>query len=218
MKNSIADHTARILLSIDAVRFNAQKPFRYTSGILSPIYCDIRLVMSYPQAREKVTAFLIKLIDQKIGRKNIDVISGTATAAVPLASWVSYQLKLPMIYVRSNQKEHGLENKIEGTFTNGKKVLVVEDIISTGKSSVNNIAAVRDAGGVVNHCLTVSSYNLPLALSLFQKESVTLHTLATMPDVINLAVAQKVITSKDKEIINAWLHSPTTWAKTHGFE
>ena len=147
------DKISEILLKVNAVMLRTKPPFRWTSGILSPIYTDNRILMSYPRERDFIVNSFIKLI-----RKNkikFDGFAGTATAGIPWAAWLSQKLKKPMIYVRSEAKEHGKENLVEGRIEEGKTYIVVEDLISTGSSSINTINAVREKTGNVECCIAI---------------------------------------------------------------
>jgi len=154
LKMSISEDVAKILLEIKAVTLNAEKPYRYASGIFSPIYCDNRLLISDVAKREKIIDYFVQTI--KDNKLQFDVVAGVATAGIPHASWIADKLKKPMVYVRSSAKEHGKHNQIEGRLEKGQKVLIVEDLISTGGSTLDAVSAVRDAGGVVTHSLAIS--------------------------------------------------------------
>jgi len=143
--NEIAKNVAEILLEINAVTLNPKKPFRYASGILSPIYCDNRLIMSYPEKRRSIIEYLKILVEEK--NLNFDVVAGTAIAGIPHAAWLAELLNKPMIYIRNKSKEHGKENLVEGKLDEDQNVLVVEDLVSTGGSSFGAVQGIRDNKG-----------------------------------------------------------------------
>lgn len=207
---------ARMLLEIGAVRFSAREPFTYTSGMVSPVYCDIRQIISYPYERDFIVGALIDLMREKIGLDEIDAVSGTATAGIPLASWIADRLHMPMVYVRDNSKKHGLKTKIEGKTHKGSRMLVVEDIVSSGKSSANNIESLREAETEVNHCIAVASYDMAQALETYKKLKVQFTRLVSMGNVIEVAVENGVISKKDAAVIKEWQKDPWGWGKGRG--
>ena len=208
---------AKALLDIRSVQFSPKKPFVYTSGMKSPIYADLRLIMSYPPEREIVIRELITLVGDTIGWGKIDVISGTATAGVPFASWVADRLHKPMVYVRDTKKNHGLEKEIEGTFHKGASVLVIEDIVSSGKSSLGNIKSIQSLGGNAIGCVSVASYEIAKANQGFKSLKIPLHYLVSMQDLVNVAVKRKLLSAADRHVVWDWLSDPSGWAKRQGF-
>ncbi len=157
MKN-IEKEAAKLLLKIGAVTFRFNPPYTYTSGIQSPIYLDNRLVMSYPAARRKIIGFYLQVLKEKIGLSKIDWISATATAAIPQGAWVADKLGLPLVFVRPTTKKYGKGNQIEGFLKKGVRVVIIEDHISTGGSVVENVKAIRKAGGKVDYYVATTSY------------------------------------------------------------
>lgn len=213
---TIAEDTAKILPEIKAVALNSKRPFRYASGILSPIYCDNRLLMSHVDKRELIIEYFIKTI--KENRLEFDVIAGVATAGIPHAAWLAQKLKKPMIYVRASAKGHGKENKIEGKLDKGQKVLIVEDLISTGGSTVNSALAVREAGGMVTDCMAIFNYELEKAKNRFMEADCNVITLSSFSTLINIAGKNDYI---DKDVIDKvleWRKDPAAWGKKMGFE
>lgn len=203
------DKTAEILLKLNAVMLRTKPPFRWVSGILSPIYTDNRLLMSYPKERDFIINSLVKLI-----RKNklqYDGFAGTATAGIPWAAWLSQKLSKPMVYVRSESKEHGKENLVEGKIEEGKKYIVVEDLISTGGSSVNTINAVRGKGGTVECCVAIFTYELEKAQNNFQGADVGLFTLTNFTSLVKMALKQKYIAKEQLSYIMDWKKHPEGW-------
>lgn len=203
------DKIAEILLSLNAVMLRTKPPFRWTSGIMSPIYTDNRLLMSYPRDREFIVNSFIKML--KKNKIKVDGFAGTATAGIPWASWLSQKLKKPMVYVRSESKGHGKENLIEGKVEENKSYIVVEDLISTGASSMNTINALREKGAVVEHCIAIFTYELDKSKNNFQNANAQLHTLTNFTSLIKLAVQKKYIERKELEHVMDWKKNPEGW-------
>lgn len=204
----IAEH----LLAIGAVKLSPEAPFTWTSGILSPIYCDNRMIYSHPEARDFIVATLANHV------KNLhipaDVIAGTATAAIGWAALVADRLKLPFVYVRSQAKEHGAKKRIEGDLKAGMHVVVIEDLISTAKSSVSTVEALRDEGKcVVTDVVSIFSYELPVAREKASECKVRLHPLTTLSTLLDVAVLQDRIQKDDVENILEFANDPEGWGK-----
>ncbi|MBS4029003.1 MAG: orotate phosphoribosyltransferase [Ignavibacteriales bacterium] len=193
---------AEILLKLNAVTLRTNPPFTWASGIKSPIYTDNRLLISFPQEREKIVETFSELIESEI--HNSYGFAGTATAGIPWASFLAQKLFKPMLFVRSSAKDHGKENLIEGKIETGKNYIVVEDLISTGGSSIKAINAVRDVGGIVEHCIAIFSYELPKAKMNFENLNCKLHTLTNFTSLIETAIEMKYISANEKEIILKW--------------
>ncbi len=208
---SLAEQIAKILLEIKAVTLNVKQPYRYTSGILSPIYCDNRLVISYPEKRQQVIQAFIQLIENQA--LEFDVVAGTATAGIPHAAWIAEHFNKPMVYVRGKAKGHGKQNQIEGHLTPGQKALVIEDLVSTGGSSVDAGLALRDAGATVTDCLAIFTYQLATSIDAFQKAEIKLHTLTNFPSLLGVAVNEHYISEAEKNIAAAWNQDPNGWEK-----
>jgi len=201
--------TAKILLKIKAVSLRTNPPYKWVSGILAPIYTDNRLLMSYPKERNFIINSFLKIIKEK--NLNPDVIVGIATSGIPWASWVADRLNLPMIYIRKKQKGHGRENLIEGKLNKGEKVIVVEDLISTGGSSINGVEAVREAGYKVECCLAIFTYELEEAKQNFEKEDVELLALTNFTTLVNVAVKEKYLSKEEEERVLEWSKNPGKW-------
>lgn len=212
--HQLAEEIASLLLKVKAVKFNFKQPTVFSSGVVSPVYIDNRVVISYPRVREVVLGGFLQVIKDKVGEDNVDVISGTATAAIPFAALVAQRLDKGMIYVRSKEKGHGKENKIEGIVKKGERVVIVEDHVSSGGSAINNVLTIRNAGAEVNYCLAITSYELKLAKNLFKKHKVKLVSLTDFQTLIEIAEKQKTITGKKKKLLVDWWKSPVTWAFT----
>lgn len=207
---------AQLLLKIKAVKIQPNEPFTYTSGLISPIYIDNRLVISYPEQRKTIVKYFIELI--KDNNLEFDVIAGVATAGIHWAAWLAAKFEKPMIYIRGKAKEHGRQNQIEGLLKQGQKVLVIEDHISTGGSSVAAVAAVKEAGGVVEHCLAISTYEFEKAKNKFEETNCNLITLTDFTTLINTAAEMEYITMGDKAKVLEWNKDAPNWGKKYGFE
>jgi orotate phosphoribosyltransferase len=202
-----ADDTARILLRLGAVAINVQQPFVYASGITSPIYCDNRLLISHPDERERIVDALAREIAAALGPDNVDVVAGTATAGIPFAAWVADRLRKPLIYVRPNPKEHGRGRQIEGRLESGRRVVVIEDLITTGGSSLQTVEAIRRAGGLVSHCFAIFTYGFEAARRAYQRQGVVAVALTGLSSLLDLAVAERYLDEQERQQVVAWLAS-----------
>ncbi|MCG7407768.1 orotate phosphoribosyltransferase [Paenibacillus sp. ACRRX] len=200
---------AKHLLDIQAVALRPNEPFTWTSGIKSPIYCDNRLTMSYPEIRNAIAEGFAQLI--KEFAPDAEVIAGTATAGIPHAAWVADKLGLPMAYIRDKAKGHGKQNQIEGLIRPGQKVVVIEDLISTGGSSIKAAQAIREAGADPLAVYAIFSYQLDKAVQAFAKAGITLRTLSNYSALIQAALDNNVIKEADLSALQAWREDPTTW-------
>ena len=163
---STSEKVAKILLELKAITLNLKKPFRYASGVLSPVYTDCRVLMAYPDKRREIRDLYIDAIE-KSGIQ-FDVVAGTATAGIPHAAWIADELNLPMVYVRGKSKDHGKENLMEGIIKLGQKAIVIEDLVSTGESAINSVDAVRSAGGQISHVFSIITYGMKQAEDNFR--------------------------------------------------
>ena len=193
---------AKELLAIEAVALRPNDYFTWTSGIKSPIYCDNRITMSYPSIRREIAAGMVELIKEKYSA--VEVVAGTATAGIPHAAWVSELLDLPMIYVRDSAKKHGKTNQIEGRVLEGQKVVIIEDLISTGLSSLKVTKALREAGAEVLGVVAIFSYELKKAQAAFEEAGVEYITLTNYPVLVEEAVAIDYIHQDDVEKLLEW--------------
>lgn len=200
---------ARLLLDAGCVTVNVKEPFRYTSGILSPIYCDNRLLISDLKRRRSVLALWSDMIKSK--NLDYDFVAGTAMAGIPHAGWLSDLLDAPMVYVRDEQKGHGKRNKIEGKFAHGAKVLVVDDLITTGGSSLAAVEAIREAGGIVKDVTSIFSYQLKAAIDNFEQAKCKLYPLSTFQSLIEIAAESNQLPKDDAKIALEWALDPKTW-------
>lgn len=204
-----ASKTAELLLQINAIKLKPENPFTWASGWNSPIYCDNRILLSYPVIRNFVREELAKQLETLYGRP--DVIAGVATGAIGIGILVAEYLGLPFIYVRPEAKSHGRQNKIEGHLESGQSVVVIEDLISTGKSSLNAVDALQEAGANVKGMLAVFTYGFDLADQNFEKKNVILHTLSDYEHLIQQASATNYIKKEQLKTLLAWRTSPSTW-------
>ena len=193
---------AKELLAIQAVTLRPNDYFTWTSGIKSPIYCDNRITMSYPSIRKEIAAGMVEVIKEKYPA--VEVVAGTATAGIPHAAWVSELLDLPMIYVRDSAKKHGKTNQIEGRVLEGQKVVIIEDLISTGLSSLKVAKALREAGAEVLGVVAIFSYELKKAQAAFEEAGVEYITLTNYPVLVEEAVAIDYIHQDDVEKLLEW--------------
>jgi len=208
MNKEIAAH----LLEIGAVFLQPNEPFTWSSGLKSPIYCDNRMTLSFPQVRREIAKGLSELI--KIHYPEVEVIAGTATAGIPHAAWVSDVLNVPMCYVRSKAKAHGKGNQIEGKVVKGQKVVVIEDLISTGGSAITAAEALREAGCEVLGIVAIFSYQLPAATASLEAANISAHTLTDYPTLINVALENNVVSENDIESLKSWRENPVDWYTT----
>lgn len=209
MTISNAQKIAGELLRIKAVSLRPAQPFVWTSGLKSPIYCDNRLTMSYPEVRNLIADAFADLIRSTFPRT--EVLAGTATAGIPHAAWVAQKLDLPMIYVRDKAKGHGKENLIEGYLQQGKSVLVIEDLISTGGSSLKAAQAVRTAGAEVLGVAAIFSYQFEQAEQLFAEQNVPLATLSNYTVLLEEALKQGVVKADEMDALRAWRVNPAAY-------
>ncbi|MEY8751323.1 orotate phosphoribosyltransferase [Alkalicoccobacillus gibsonii] len=211
MSNKVA--FAETLLSIEAVSLKPADPFTWSSGIKSPIYCDNRLTLSYPKVRREIAKGLADLI--KAQHPDVDVIAGTATAGIPHAAWVSDELELPMIYVRGSAKGHGKQKRIEGKLEAGQKVVVIEDLISTGGSSLSAVEAVREDGAEVLGVAAIFTYELEKASEQLKAAEVEASVLTDYTTLIQVAKETLVITEQEQSMLAKWRENPQSdeWMK-----
>lgn len=207
--NELAKQIAASLLKIEAVALRPHQPFTWTSGIKSPIYCDNRLTMSFPEIRDLIASGFATLIQEKY--PDAEVIAGTATAGIPHAAWVADKLGLPMIYIRDKAKGHGKENQIEGMLREGQKVVVIEDLISTGGSSLKAALAVNEAGGQALGVVAIFTYQLDKAIQAFEEAGMPLHALTNYTVLLEEAVELGKIQEADLELLQSWRANPASF-------
>ncbi|MCE1154726.1 MAG: orotate phosphoribosyltransferase [Bacteroidales bacterium] len=205
----IEKQVANKLLRVKAVKLQPHNPFVWASGWKSPIYCDNRKTLSYPQIRTYIKTQIARLILENY--PDAEVIAGVATGAIAQAALVADELGLPMIYIRPTPKDHGLENLIEGDLRPRQKVVVIEDLISTGGSSLKAVDAIRNDGSEVLGMIAIFSYNFPVAEEKFKNAKVKLTTLCNYNAVLAEALATNYITEDDMATLNQWRMDPSTW-------
>lgn len=210
METEQSQEVAKALLAIQAVSLQPADPFVWASGLKSPIYCDNRLIMSNPKVRTFIEEQLVALIQRQ--HPDVEVIAGTATAGIPHAAIIADKMHLPMIYVRSSSKGHGKKNAIEGHLVPGQKVVMVEDLISTGKSVIKAADKVQAAGGEVIGTVAIFSYDLEESHKAFHKQSYPLNTLTNYPKLIDFAVQSEELLPY-KETLIEWYKDPVKWSE-----
>lgn len=206
-----AKQTAELLLQINAIKLQPNDPFTWASGWKSPIYCDNRIILSYPPIRNHVRSAIAKHIENTFGKP--DVIAGVATGAIGMGILVAEYLGLPFVYVRPEAKGHGRKNQIEGHIESGQTVVVIEDLISTGKSSLNAIKALKKAKLKIKGMVAIFSYGFEEAKANFENEKVTLYTLSNYENLLDQALKTKYINSKEKVVLEQWNANPSEWSK-----
>lgn len=202
---------AEKLLKIKAIKLQPNNPFTWASGWKSPFYCDNRKTLSYPALRNFVKIEICRLILEKFG--DVDAIAGVATGAIPQGALVAEELNLPFVYVRSTPKDHGLENLIEGELRPGMKVVVIEDLISTGGSSLKAVEAIRRDGCEVIGMVASYTYGFPVAIEAFKNANVQLVTLTNYEAVLEVALKTGYINDNDIPLLNSWRKDPANWGK-----
>ena len=205
----IAKQTAKYLLQINAIKLNTENCFQWASGWISPIYCDNRLALSFPEIRSYLTKSIADQIISIYGNQNI--IAGVATGAIGIGALVANELGLPFIYVRPEPKKHGRKNQIEGVIAKNKNVIVVEDLISTGMSSLNAIDTLKDNGMIVKGMISVFTYGFNFAIEKFKSEKIQVHSLSSYDFLINQALKDGYINSNQLKLLNSWKKNPSKW-------
>lgn len=211
MTNETASIAAEFLLQIKAIKLNNESPFTWASGRKSPIYCDNRITLSYPEIRTFIRQKFVELITEQYG--DIDVIAGVATGGIAQGALVAQELGKPFVYVRAEEKKHGLTNQIEGEVKPGQSVVVVEDLVSTGKSSLIAVKALREAGCIVKGMVAIFSYNLEVAKENFKKEDVNLFTITDYDSLIETATKENYIRQEDILSLKKWRENPEKWSE-----
>ena len=211
-----SEQIAKILLEKGAVKLSANPPFKFTSGILSPIYIDNRILISHPKERQFIIDQFIELIEKN--KIMPEVISGTATAAIPWAAFLSAQMELPMVYARTEPKQHGAGKQVEGEMEKGANVLIVEDLASTGGSAIKNAQACqREFGAKTRDVVVIYSHQLPIAKENFENAGLNFHYLTDFKTIIDLAIKTDYLSVKDRASVEEWQKDPANWGKKMGF-
>ena len=204
---SVASEVAKKLLQIKAIKLNPQNPFTWASGIKSPIYCDNRIILSHPSARDYVTYCLEKKV---LGMK-YDAIAGVATSGIAFGALLAQKTEKPMLYVRSKPKAHGRQNMIEGDLDGIENIIVIEDLISTGGSVLKAVEAIREAGCNVVNVQAIFTYGFPQAQEAFAGADCTFETLTNYPELLEEALRSEYISESEYQSLNKWSQSPTEW-------
>jgi len=210
LDKKVAEQTINYLTQINAIKLNTKKPFTWTSGIRSPIYCDNRLLLSYPEIRKFIADRMSEIIANKYGQKIS--ITGVATGAIAIGAMIAERLNSPYSYVRPEPKGHGLKNQIEGYIEEGSKLVVIEDLISTGISSLKAIKALRNKNLNVVGMLSVFSYNFDFANERFQKENISINSLADYNTLVEMIIAEGSITYAESNRLMEWRKDPQSWS------
>ncbi len=207
-----AEELALSLLDINAVLLRPNDPFVWASGWNSPIYCDNRLTLNHPLIREKIADHFVGHIRESI--PGVDVVTGTATAGIPHAAWVSDRLNKPMAYVRSRAKNYGMGNQIEGGVKKGESTVIIEDLISTGGSILSVVDALDFVGARVVELLCIFTYSFEVANKRFEERNIPAYCLTDYPTLINVALENGYVNESDMKILNQWRQKPDTWPKS----
>lgn len=218
MKSTATDSSAKvasILFNLGSVLIRPSRPFKYDSGIVSPVYVDNRLIISHPEEWKKVIKLMVETVN-KLGK--VDVIAGTATAGIPHAALVAQKLNLPMVYVRPQPKDHGKGNQVEGIIKKGQRVVVIEDLISTGGSSIRVVKALRKMGAKVIGEVSIFTYGMKEADTNFRRAKVKLISLSNFKAATKIAVENGLLKQDQISIVLDWAKDPKNWGKKMGFE
>ncbi|MEZ4721243.1 MAG: orotate phosphoribosyltransferase [Flavobacteriales bacterium] len=206
-----AHKVAEFLLQIKAITLRPEEPFKWASGWNSPIYCDNRKTLSYPRIRTFIRQEIVKTIDENFGRP--DLIAGVATGGIAQAALVAQELGLPLVYVRPKAKEHGAKNQVEGVIESGQSVIVIEDLVSTGNSSLIAVDALREEGCIVKGMVAMFTYGFDLARKNFLEHKCPLVTLTDYEAVLDKAIETGYIQASDLESLKEWRDNPAEWMK-----
>lgn len=216
-KQRIARQAARMLLEIEAISFNAATPFIFTSGWASPVYTDMRKIISFPRLRQELIDLAAETIFAEIGYESLDLVAGGETAGIPFAAWLADRLLLPMQYIRKKPKGFGRQSQIEGTLFEKGRTLLVEDLATDGRSKVNFCEALRAAGQICEHAFVFFFYDIfPQARELMADIGVSLHYLVTWWDVLEVARNDKYFAPSALAEVEKFLHQPSVWSAAHG--
>lgn len=211
-KKDTAEQLADFLLQIKAIKLQPTKPFQWASGWMSPIYCDNRLTLSFPKVRTFIRQEMSKALVEKFEKP--DVIAGVATGGIAHGALVAQELGIPFVYVRSAAKGHGMENLIEGKLESGQTVVVVEDLVSTGQSSIKAVQALRSSGAIVKGLVSIFDYGFDTARSVFEKEKCPFFSLSNYDILLERALANKYVSKADEDLLRSWKNNPETWGSS----
>ena len=204
---------ANFLLQIKAIKLNPASPFTWASGLKSPIYCDNRITLSYPNIRTFIREAFVKMCTDRYGKP--DLIAGVATGGIPQGALVAQEMGLPFCYVRSEAKSHGLNNQVEGIVPQGASVVVIEDLVSTGKSSLAAVEALREKGAKVKGMMAIFTYQLDAAAEAFKKANCDLVTISNYEALIKKAVEENYVSDDQMQSLMEWRKGPQAWSDAH---
>lgn len=212
---TVSEKLAETALKVGAIQINTDNPFTWASGYRMPVYNDNRLLLGSADQRLLVAKGFKELLE----KKNIpaDVVAGTATAGIPPATTLADLIKTPLIYVRSTPKKHGMKNQVEGFLKNGQKVIVIEDLVSTGGSALNAVESIRNSGGIVQHCFCIFTYGFPEAEEMFARSDCQLHALLSFENLIEIGEKNGTLTEPQSGLLRPWFKDPFAWGERHGF-
>ena len=208
-QNNYKSQTAELLLKLKAIKLNPNDPFIWTSGWKSPIYCDNRILLSDPKSRNIIANYFSEIIKNKYD--DVEVIAGVATGAIGIGILVAQKLNLPFIYVRPEAKKHGRKNQIEGKISENQKIVLIEDLISTGKSSLNAVKALRESNLEVMGMVAIFTYGFNKSIENFEKDKVNLSTLSDYNELVKKAIDIKYISENDSDTLKKWNEDPENW-------
>ena len=208
-QNNYKSQTAELLLKLKAIKLNPDDPFTWTSGWKSPIYCDNRILLSDPKSRNIIANYFSEIIKNKYD--DVEVIAGVATGAIGIGILVAQKLNLPFIYVRPEAKKHGRKNQIEGKISENQKIVVIEDLISTGKSSLNAVKALRESNLEGMGMVAIFTYGFNKSIENFEKDKVNLITLSDYNELVKKAIDIKYISENDSDTLKKWNEDPENW-------
>ena len=209
VQNSYSSQTAELLLKLKAIKLSPNDPFTWASGLKSPIYCDNRVLLSDPNSRDIIANYFAEIIKQKY--KSAEVIAGVATGAIGIGILVAQKLNLPFIYVRPEAKKHGRKNQIEGKILENQKIVVIEDLISTGKSSLNAVRALKESNLEVLGMVAIFTYGFKVSKENFHENKVELFTLSNYNELVKKAIEINYISHKESETLKKWNNNPENW-------
>ncbi len=216
-KEVISELTAKMFLEVEAVHFNAEKPFIFTSGWASPVYIDCRKLISFPRVRQTMIDFGASIIMREVGFEKFDTVAGGETAGIPFAAWMADRLMLPMQYVRKKPKGFGRDAQIEGYLVEGQRTLLVEDLTTDGRSKVNFCNALRKAGAEVEHVFVLFYYDIfPEGPKILAETGITMHHLATWWDILRVAKTENLFDAHTLDEVEKFMNDPAGWSVAHG--
>jgi orotate phosphoribosyltransferase len=211
-----ANKVAQALLEINAVGFSVSKPIKYKSGIWSPVYVDNRKLPFYPKRWTVIFEAFETLIEDQV--VSFDILSGVETAGIPHSAALGFVLKRPSVFVRKAAKDHGTKKMVEGGDVEGKRVLLIEDHVTTGMSSLAAVQSLRDAGAIVTDCLSITCSEFPEVEKAFRDAKVFLHTLTSFQNIFEQAIEVKKILPSEVKVVKEWIQDPHNWGRKHGYE